>query len=1226
MGARRRYRERKFAFGTQVLAFRMRAGLTQSALAEQAGVHLRSVQNWEAGESYPKADALQRLIAVFLRHGVFSSGQERTEAQALWSLAATDGPHALATFDEEWFVHILAPPALASNTTALAAAAAPPALAVPPAPVTQPNTARPIIDWGQAIDVAALYGRESELATLRTWIVDDRCRVVALIGLGGIGKSSLALRAVHIMESAFDRVLFRSLQNGPPLAEVIDQIIRAVSEQQSVPPDQVVDKIALLVQLFREQRCLLILDNFESVMQGGALTGSYRSGYDSYGALLHAFGDRSHRSCLLLTSREKPAELGKLEGRSTPVRTLSIGGLDDTACQRLLEAKDIVGTTGAVQALAHLYGGNPLALALVSEPIHELFDGNVQAFLDTGEAFFNGVGMLLEQQFARSTAIEQAVLRWLAIEREVVTLDMLLECLRGVVSRAELIAVLESLRRRLLIERTPGRAGFTLQPVILEFVTERLVEAIHNELVEGPPKLLCSHALVQATAKDYVRHSQEQLIARPLLERLTGAPGDAVVLERQLLVLLEGWRERPRSEQGYGPGNVINLLRLLRGELRGLDLARLTIRQAYLAEVDAQDARLVDAELADTVLAEAFHFPGSVALSGDGTLLAVGTSTGQVWLWRTADRTSLWTVQGHISGIWGLALSSDGQLVASGGEDGMVRLWEASSGRSLAILSGHTGSVGGMALSADGRLVVSGSLDGTVRLWEASSGRALATLPGHTGGVRGVALSSDDRLLASGGEDGMVRLWEASSGRALATLQGQAGVIRCVALSSDGRLLASGGEDGIVRLWEASSGQLLATLSGHAGAVWCVALSSDGRLLASGSIDGTVRLWDTSSGRPLATLPGHAGAVWCVALSSDGRLLASGGGDGMVKLWEASSARALATLQGQTGAVWCVALSSDGQLVASGSIDGMVKLWEASSGQLLATLQGHTSAVRGVALSSDGRLLASGGEDGMVRLWQAGSAQLLTTLRGHAGAVWCVVLSSDGRLVVSGGLDGTVRLWDASSGRALATLSGHTGGIRCVALSSDGRLLASGGEDGMVWLWEASSGRTLATLSGHTGGIRCVALSSDGRLVVSGGLDGTVRLWDASSGRALAILSGHTGGVWCVALSSDGRLVVSGGLDGTVRLWDASSGRALATLQDHTGPIRGVALSSDGRLVVSGSFDGTVRLWEAESGASLRTLRAELRYERMDITGLLGITEAQRASLIALGAVERLPQ
>jgi WD40 repeat protein len=89
-----------------------------------------------------------------------------------------------------------------------------------------------------------------------------------------------------------------------------------------------------------------------------------------------------------------------------------------------------------------------------------------------------------------------------------------------------------------------------------------------------------------------------------------------------------------------------------------------------------------------------------------------------------------------------------------------------------------------------------------------------------------------------------------------------------------------------------------------------------------------------------------------------------------------------------------------------------------------------------------------------------------------------------------------------------------------------------------------------------------------------------------------------------------------------VRLWEVSSGRPLATLSGHTGGVDGVALSADGQLLASGGLDGTVKLWEVKSGACLRTLRAERRYERMDISGLIGITAAQRASLIALGAVE----
>ena len=48
-----------------------------------------------------------------------------------------------------------------------------------------------------------------------------------------------------------------------------------------------------------------------------------------------------------------------------------------------------------------------------------------------------------------------------------------------------------------------------------------------------------------------------------------------------------------------------------------------------------------------------------------------------------------------------------------------------------------------------------------------------------------------------------------------------------------------------------------------------------------------------------------------------------------------------------------------------------------------------------------------------------------------------------------------------------------------------------------------------------------------------------------------------------------------------------------------------------------------VTLWETGRGVALRTLRPDRPYERMDITGLTGVTEAQKTALLALGAMQR---
>ena len=132
-----------------------------------------------------------------------------------------------------------------------------------------------------------------------------------------------------------------------------------------------------------------------------------------------------------------------------------------------------------------------------------------------------------------------------------------------------------------------------------------------------------------------------------------------------------------------------------------------------------------------------------------------------------------------------------------------------------------------------------------------------------------------------------------------------------------------------------------------------------------------------------------------------------------------------------------------------------------------------------------------------------------------------------------------------------------------------------------------------------------------------------VRLWDVASGQALGILSGQNTGLRDVALSEDGRLVASSGMDGTVRVWDVDSRRPRAALQGHGGGVWGVALGGDVPIVASGGDDGILRLWDARSSTLRHELRGERRYEALDITGLTGITEAQRSALLALGAIDR---
>jgi WD40 repeat protein len=74
--------------------------------------------------------------------------------------------------------------------------------------------------------------------------------------------------------------------------------------------------------------------------------------------------------------------------------------------------------------------------------------------------------------------------------------------------------------------------------------------------------------------------------------------------------------------------------------------------------------------------------------------------------------------------------------------------------------------------------------------------------------------------------------------------------------------------------------------------------------------------------------------------------------------------------------------------------------------------------------------------------------------------------------------------------------------------------------------------------------------------------------------------------------------------------------------QTHQGTIRSLRRSPDGSQLASCGDDGAITLWDLHSGEHLQTLRRDRPYERLNITGIRGLTEVQKATLCALGAVE----
>ena len=411
-------------------------------------------------------------------------------------------------------------------------------------------------DWGNAIDTSIFYGRTDELEAVKNWVVTDRCRLLGVFGMGGIGKTAFATKLAEQVQSEFTLISWRSLRNAPTVETMLSELVSFLTAQAIASLPQDFDRLlAMFIQTLKQSRCLIVLDNVESILRSGETTGQYSEGYEGYGELFRQVGQVRHQSCLILTSREKPNDVLPPDSSDRLVRSLQLTGLKEEARQMFREELAIAPET---RQLIDFYCGNPLALTVVSRSIYSMFDGNVQEFLDQEANVFGDIRSLIDQQYSRLSDLEQQVMYWLAIEREPITTDNLRQDIVPMVSKSQILESVISLRWRSLIEKNAN--SFTQQPVVMEYMTDRIIDMAYSSTIERSPEFLMSYALVQHRAEEGIREAQIRQILQPLTDRLLAHYGSVDILQRELHGLLETLRDH-QTAIGYAQSNIMNLLR-----------------------------------------------------------------------------------------------------------------------------------------------------------------------------------------------------------------------------------------------------------------------------------------------------------------------------------------------------------------------------------------------------------------------------------------------------------------------------------------------------------------------------------------------------------------------------------------------------------------------------------------------------------------------------------------
>ncbi|CBN55439.1 WD-repeat protein (modular protein) [Kamptonema sp. PCC 6506] len=334
----------------------------------------------------------------------------------------------------------------------------------------QPET--PHQDLSEMPELGTFYNRTPELQTLTNWIVQQHSRLIALTGISGIGKTSLAVQLVQQIKDEFDYIIWRTIDASHTLDEFQHELIQLFSESEKLDSPATNPKRLPLIKYLQKYRTLIVLDDVHHLFSSGELAGKYKPEHEEYRSFLKQIEKLSHQSCFLLIGWEQPREIPQVKSQTTSIRTLQLTGLDIAAGREILRDYGL-GEIDSYSELIQRYEGNPLWLKSVATLIQELGGYMTELLPDDAILLPEDLKDILQEQCDRLSELEKQVLYLLAKESHPVNLAKLLE--QGQISLSDLLNALQSLSRRCFIEKQDNL--YTLPPVLKQYIKQLTVNS-----------------------------------------------------------------------------------------------------------------------------------------------------------------------------------------------------------------------------------------------------------------------------------------------------------------------------------------------------------------------------------------------------------------------------------------------------------------------------------------------------------------------------------------------------------------------------------------------------------------------------------------------------------------------------------------------------------------------------------------------------------------------------
>ena len=495
------------------------------------------------------------------------------------------------------------------------------------------------------------------------------------------------------------------------------------------------------------------------------------------------------------------------------------------------------------------------------------------------------------------------------------------------------------------------------------------------------------------------------------------------------------------------------------------------------------------------------HFPGELAaLAETGNLLATSEASPfysdpagvvRLWNWRTGELLYQFQQSGRA-----LALSADGSLLAVAGAENGIAIWATAAHQLLQTVATKD-PVWSLCFSPDARRLISTGWSSDASLWDLQVKSPPEMISGHLMHVWSAVFSPDGKTIVTTSSDQTVRLWDATTLQQKSILRGHVSEVWCAAWSPDGKLLATGGKDDKVMLWSSDASPKVELDLPH-DMDFRPRFSPDGkRLVTVNPVDGHNMLWNADNGSMIAS--NLAGGRLIIGFSQDGSCVAEFDSiNQALNFWRPKGNDSLSEvvlaggMPGETQCAYAGMAPAQDYFFAINT-NGLIQVWNALTGNLLGKMQGPLPPIRNAVLSAQGKKIAISTErESVARLFDIATGTE-HVLAGHHDFVSGLAFSPDGSTLATGSIDGTIRLWDTTSGKITAWLPGHMQETTDVAFSADGLTLASLGREDSLKLWDLRTGREVVSEAEPHAGI-WLQFSPDGQKLAVETDNGKVRL------------------------------------------------------------------------------------------------------------------------------------